>query len=79
MDSEELRRALASYMDSRYPDDEEKLTMLYLRFRMFRELGETSLSSSMSRIESLAMNVKILILLLSSSDYIYDDEGNSRL
>jgi hypothetical protein len=36
----QLKMVLSSYLKTKYPNDNDKLTMVYLRFNMYREYGE---------------------------------------
>jgi len=49
----ELKLVLATYLKQKFPEDDEKLMMVYLRFNMFREYGTMLMNKAMAVVESV--------------------------
>eukprot|EP00698_Gefionella_okellyi_P021011 TRINITY_DN6694_c0_g1_i1.p1 TRINITY_DN6694_c0_g1~~TRINITY_DN6694_c0_g1_i1.p1 ORF type:complete len:2260 (-),score=477.08 TRINITY_DN6694_c0_g1_i1:543-7322(-) len=73
----ELRTALANYVRKNYPGDTEKLTMVFLRFNMVRELAELLFEDGRTRIQQgdLALGMQ---KLLGAADTFASNNSHKR-
>jgi len=79
-----FRVALHSYLQAYHPNEEDKLQMMFFRFQMYREIGESiekkaglHLAELKGKSPSAALTPQVLEIMqnyLDSADYYYKDK-----
>ncbi|PRP81729.1 hypothetical protein PROFUN_10829 [Planoprotostelium fungivorum] len=72
-----MRAALQGYLQLHHPEDTEKLQMMFLRFHMYRDIGQLTENQAFVKLNSIRAKTTMTPQLLSEIMQLFLDAANS--